>query len=163
MKNEKLKAIRTYEVYLIEPNTTNQKLFSLLHTHDEVIEYSIKPLKFIDYLCKSSGSNYKSAKIFSEESTLDKHYKPPIVVGYYLNYPLIFFPIYSPDADNNCWFAFHGIQDFYQKDNDTEILLTNDKAITLPVDFYAFCVQYARAARLYRKRYGNNNTIFIDV
>lgn len=110
-------------------------------------EYIIEDSAYevMDYSCQYFGSSYLG-RVDGSKNMLKANYKLPIIVEE--SSDLIFFPIASPENPKCIWISLQWVEDVYEENNKTFILLKNGKKIESIASKSSVRNQIMRASRL---------------
>lgn len=110
-------------------------------------EYIIEDSAYeiMDYSCQYFGSSYLG-RVDGSRNMLKANYKLPIIVEE--SSELIFFPISSPENPKCIWISLQWVEDVFEEDNKTFILLKNGKKIESIASKSSVRNQIMRASRL---------------
>ena len=110
-------------------------------------EYQIpkKAYEVMEENCQYYGSSY-SGRNQAAKTMLDCSYKLPILIEE--SSMLIFFPTKSSLLESCCWINYNGIKSIEKNDNNTNVLLTNNKEIELEISSLSFQNQVYRSTKL---------------
>ena len=99
----------------------------------------------MDYSCKYFGSSYVG-RVDGSKKMLGANYKLPIIVEE--SSDLIFFPISSPENIQCTWISLKWVDQVYEQNHKTYILLKNGKKIECIASKQSVQNQIMRASRL---------------
>lgn len=110
-------------------------------------EYIIEDSAYevMDYSCQYFGSSYVG-RVDGSRTMLGANYKLPIIVEE--SSDLIFFPISSPDNPKCMWISLQWVEDVYEENGKTFILLKNGKKIESTASKSSIKNQIMRSSRL---------------
>lgn len=110
-------------------------------------EYIIEDSAYevMDYSCQYFGSSYVG-RVEGSRTMLGANYKLPIIVEE--SSDLIFFPISSPDNPKCIWISLQWVEDVYDENGKTFILLKNGKKVESTISKSSIKNQIMRSSRL---------------
>ncbi len=105
-----------------------------------------RPMEVIDQSCRYFGSSYSGRKTGTKDLMKVTH-KPPIVIDPANS--IYFFPTTSSTRAHCAWISHSFVKEYSAtKDDNTDIMFTNGRQITVPVSIGSFENQLFRTAQL---------------
>lgn len=120
----------------------------LTHIYEEDDEFlvSLSPFEIIDNSCKFFGSSY-DGRFKGTKALVGYSYKSPIIIED--SNRIIFFPTTSPRLWDCSWINFNNIKGYIKTDKSCEVILTNNKRVTINMSYSSLENQMLRASKLW--------------
>lgn len=128
---------------LIIPESEN-----MTHIYEEDDEFLVplSPFEIIDNSCKFFGSSY-DGRFSGTKALVGYSYKSPIIIED--SNRIIFFPTTSPRLKECAWINFNNINSYLKKDNESELILKNNRRVIVNISYSSLENQILRASKLW--------------
>ena len=120
----------------------------LTHIYEEEDEFIVPQTTFeiIDNSCKFFGSSY-DGRFKGTKALVGYSYKSPIIIED--SNRIIFFPTTSPRLWDCSWIAFNNIKNYIKGDKTCELILKNNRRVTINMSYNSLENQILRASKLW--------------